>query len=236
MIRVDDVMAKLNPYLGGDSLTRGSFCKDLWDMDTMLEVVRRVGKTFETGFMVDANNVDVYESLVYWMMNDPRMTAIDPKDGRTHVRGRLEKGIFLCGTTGTGKSLAMKVLGELYRLNNFSIGKNALRWKEVRADTMCDEFAKSGDLAEYKKTPLLCIQDLGSEPQETIHMGNRIQVCRTVIESRGDEKDLVTMVTSNFRLGGRALVEMYGDRVVSRLTEMCNLLILTGEDRRKTTK
>ena len=67
-------------------------------------------------------------------------------------------------------------------------------------------------------------------------MGNRLDVVRYVIEYRGDMHAEMTFITSNLRMGGEILKERYGDRVSSRLQEMCNYLVIKGKDRRKTQK
>ena len=81
--------------------------------------------------------------------------------------------------------------------------------------------------------PMLGIQDLGSEPQESLYMGNRVDVVRQLIEHRGDKTDEMTLITSNLKINGERLVNRYGDRVASRLVEMCNYFEIKGKDRRK---
>jgi hypothetical protein len=77
------------------------------------------------------------------------------------------------------------------------------------------------------------IQARGSEPRESLYMGNRLSVIGSLIESRGDRTDLLTLISSNYPLGHKALEELYGSRVVSRLAAMCNYFEIRGEDRRK---
>ena len=86
---------------------------------------------------------------------------------------------------------------------------------------------------EYKKQAMLGIQDLGNEPQESLYMGNRLDVVRNLIEYRGDKQDEMTFITSNLRINGDILIDRYGDRVASRLVEMCNYFEIKGKDRRK---
>ena len=80
--------------------------------------------------------------------------------------------------------------------------------------------------------PIICIQDLGSEQMESLYMGNRENVIRRMIEYRGDRTDMLTLITSNLPMAHQKLEEKYGDRVVSRLNEMCNYLEIKGKDRR----
>ena len=106
-------------------------------------------------------------------------------------------------------------------------------WRTIRADGLCDVWTETGNVSAYKTAPMLCIQDLGNEPQEALYMGNRLDVARYIIEYRGDSHAELTFITSNLRMGGDILKERYGDRVASRLMEMCNYYEIKGKDRRK---
>jgi len=66
-----------------------------------------------------------------------------------------------------------------------------------------------------------------------LYMGNRINVMRRILEYRGDQSDQITLITSNLPYNSKKFVELYGDRVASRLNEMCNYFEITGKDRRK---
>lgn len=94
-------------------------------------------------------------------------------------------------------------------------------------------YARTGDIAQYKRMPILCLQDFGAEQVETLHMGNRLNVMQQLIEARGDRGDQITLISSNLPLKSQVLSTRYGDRVASRLTEMCNYIELKGVDRRK---
>ena len=79
---------------------------------------------------------------------------------------------------------------------------------------------------------VLAVQDFGSEPAESAYMGNKINVMKAIVEYRGDRADMITHFTSNLSLTGTRIGDMYGDRVSSRLRQMCNVYILKGKDRR----
>jgi DNA replication protein DnaC len=64
-------------------------------------------------------------------------------------------------------------------------------------------------------------------------MGNRLQPAQQVIEYRGDAGGVITLFSSNLPMSHTMLVDRYGDRVASRLREMCNYIELNGRDRRK---
>lgn len=204
-------------------------------LDIPLQVVTGIGREADARFVIDDDNRFAYENLVLWMHGDPGMKCLDPET-RQVTAGDVRKGIYLAGSTGSGKSLAMRVLnvyGTVDGVSFYSDGvRRRLHWTEVRAADICDYYKSSGDMWRFKDDPALCIQDFGSEPGEGLYMGNRIEVLRQLIESRGDRSDLVTLITSNYPLRSAALLKRYGDRALSRLHEMCNYLEMSGKDRR----
>lgn len=231
MIELNQILSKIS--LADPGNKKRSFAPEDWSMDTMLKAVKTIGLSYDSRFVLDKDNTSVYMNLIYWMMNDSRMEAIDPLTGKK-IQGRLNKGIYLAGNTGSGKTVAMHILRKLYALNCYkSFEDKPLVWNERRADEITDYFSSNGQMDDFKRVPLLSIQDLGCEPQETVYMGNRVRVLQNLIEYRGDRRDFVTMVTSNIPMGHDDLRNRYGERATSRMMEMMNYLTLTGQDRRK---
>jgi DNA replication protein DnaC len=64
-------------------------------------------------------------------------------------------------------------------------------------------------------------------------MGNREEVIKRLLSIRGDRRDRITLISSNIPLNHKLMTDTYGDRVVSRLEEMCNYFELVGKDRRR---
>lgn len=213
-------------------MSRTKFPQDKWDIDTMMETVRNIGRRLNPGFVLDESNTDVYRNLIYWLVADESMTSINPGNG-SRIAGRLDKGIYLAGNTGSGKTLAMTIIRKLYPLFPFVDAEGVkVKWLEKRADEITEIYARSGEIQQFKQSPLLCIQDLGCEPNEASFMGNKLNVLQNIIEYRGDQPNKVTVVTSNIPLGHSDIASRYGERAQSRMVEMMNYLILTGKDRR----
>ena len=60
-----------------------------------------------------------------------------------------------------------------------------------------------------------------------------MNVLRAILEYRGDRSDQITLISSNIPMEHKMFTDKYGDRVASRMREMCNYFELTGQDRRK---
>lgn len=199
------------------------------------EVATKIGQFIIPGFVIDNANRFAYENISKWIVNDPTFLCNTLEgDGTASMSGNLQKGLYLQGPTGTGKSICLSVFRDVARALRVYVSDGAatfpLAWMTRTADAICNDYEKDGDLLTYKREPILCINDLGAEPAETLHMGNRRNCIRLLIETRGDMFDKMTIFSSNIPMGQTG--EFYGDRVQSRLVQMCNVITMKGKDRR----
>jgi hypothetical protein len=233
MEKFETILRKINDRRLLGMVKRWSYMP--YQLECSMQVVEYLGKQRNPKFAIDEQNRFVYENLVRWVHGDAQMVCLDPETKKLRP-GRLTAGIYIGGTTGSGKSWALELMSAYTLIDNvqLEIGgeRRSLFWNNVRAGTICDDYARDGSIERYKRAPILGIQDLGAEPAESLFMGNRINVLRQVIEHRGDNPECLTMITSNLPLGHKLLAERYGDRVSSRLHEMCNYFELLGRDRR----
>jgi hypothetical protein len=92
---------------------------------------------------------------------------------------------------------------------------------------------KDGGTFEIQSKQRICLEDVGSEPEVVNHFGTKINWFKDFIESyylkNVDFSNL--MVTTN--LMPADFGKRYGDRVGSRMSEMFNLVFVTGKDLRK---
>lgn len=210
---------------------------DDYDTDHALRVVEAIGRVRNPRFVIDSENRFAYENFIKWCHGDSSMRAIDPISGK-EIRGDLRRGIYIAGNTGTGKSWCLEIMLLYAQASGFEIQfsgetNRPLFWAIKRADEICQEYVKSGDTQPYKQMQILGIQDFGQEQNETLYMGNRQNVLGQILEYRGDMSDKLTLITSNLRISSETLRSVYGDRVQSRLVEMCNYLEIKGKDRRQ---
>lgn len=202
-----------------------------------MEIIECIGRYRTPHFAIDDDNRFVYENVVKWLLGDPTMKAIDPTTKRI-VSGRLDAGLYISGQTGVGKSWLLDLISalaiELAPVISFdSESQQRLTWLNVRADDISEVWTREGTVSKYKSWRIIGIQDLGAEPQEALYMGNRLECLRSVLEARGDRDDRLTLITSNYPMGHRLLADRYGERVASRLQEMCNYFEIRGSDRRR---
>lgn len=229
------VYDKLLAAVGGVERRRSEY-----DMEESLREVAYIGQRFCRSFRIDGHNRFCYENFIRWCHADTEMLAVDPATSRP-TAGRPDAGIFIAGAPGVGKSTAVNVMRYYAKAHGVKItfpglGGGGLEqniwWEPVRADRVCDEYAMKGNIVDYKRRRILAVDDLGGEPRESLYMGNRLDVIRQLLETRGDDTSLITIVTSNYALAMPELADRYGDRVVSRLRGMTNYYEILGGDRR----
>lgn len=206
--------------------------------EDMREILTRVGKMVCPAFRIDDANRFVYENIALWCNGDPSAKCMSP-DGSSVVDIDIYKGIYLAGPTGTGKSVCLDVMRIYTDLIGQTYCKEKMRWATYRSDAICEDYARNGNLSKFCDEKVLCIQDLAAEPTETLYMGNRRRVLKSILENRGDDPTKITIVSSNRKIDTLAFsnekrekMEIYGDRVQSRAYTMFNYFILEGKDRR----
>lgn len=141
---------------------------------------------------------------------------------------QTRRGIYIHGDVGTGKThIAYSLARQSHEMKIMTMFWNMTELlHEIRGDfdrPYAEKSRVSGDLMSFKG--LLFLDDVGSEKVtdwvlETFYL---------VINRRYNEM-LPTIVTSNFPIS--VLSERIGDRIVSRIVEMCDVVELIGHDRR----
>jgi len=231
---IEEIVKKLSEKGIFQKVTRITYMP--YKMEMALKVIEAIGKQRNPKFVIDNENRFVYENLVRWVHGDPEFKCIDPIT-KAVIPGRLEAGIYIAGNTGSGKSWALEIISAYSVIDNVLIKlgttKRVLHFPCFRTDMICDEYATSGVIDKYKKIPIMAIQDLGAEQAESMYMGNRLNVMQQILEYRGDQTNILTLISSNLPINHETFIKRYQDRVSSRLYEMCNYLQLTGNDRRK---
>ncbi len=206
-------------------------------------------------FTVDATNKPVIAALLaYFLRNGVQCQKLGLKP---------QKGLFLMGPIGCGKTTLMQLF-DCWLSDSFSLdeqhpnskqkGSIASRFRVVAARDVARQFlqegysvidrygAKSyrskhlgyGPVLQYDQPVTFCFDDLGTE-SDAKHYGNDCNVMAEVLLDRYDQfiqRGMITHLTTN--LNAETLEDIYGNRIRSRLREMCNLICFPPEakDRR----
>lgn len=174
------------------------------------------GKMQRLDFKIDEDNREVVELLSWYFTKDERFS----KAGYD-----LNKGLFLYGVTGCGKTTLMR----LCRENQFqpfvvvSAREVAMQYSDIGNDVI-RRYSKlpAGDFGITKKTVGVCFDDLGAETDRS-HFKDTLNVMAEIILGRYDYVPFnCTHFTTN--LTAKDLLTGYGAKVTSRLREMVNII------------
>lgn len=232
--QIDLILKRLRETSAFASIKRNDY-RTVLPADDLLAEAEAVGKFRTEDFVIDKGLQFAYTNVARWFVGDPAMLAMNPKTGMAE-RGDLNKGLYISGRTGCGKTWMMDIFTYLAREHVLRVdisGKSAImNIRSCRADEITSRFIQNADLGAYVGEPMMLINDLGAEPKEVLYMGNRIDVLRQVLERRADDPSKLTFITSNFPMNADAIKERYGERVFSRLSQMCNYIEINGNDKR----
>ena len=151
----------------------------------------------------------------------------------------LKKGILLAGNIGTGKTIAMHVFA---RLKGFKVisTRHIVRDFANKGMDALDQYGRNsfkinpGGHLDRSQPQTICFDDLGLEDTNSQLYGNKANVMAEILIDRYEHWrfcEMMTHATTNLNL--TKIAEMYGDRVMDRINEMMNVVLLEGQSKRK---
>lgn len=189
-----------------------------YDLNALASAFQKLGRSYDPGFSY-GHNRDIYRALILW--------AISHKDSKLD----LNKGLFLYGPIGTGKTLALQILAHLLEADEL----RALHYTMTKADDIVDQVMTTGNFIEIKKLAYrhVFIDEVGQERLFINYFGNELCVMEKVLmyayDSYRANRTFMHM-SSNYE--PEKFEQMYGPRVYSRMKEMFNFIKVDGIDLR----
>jgi len=176
-------------------------------------------------FTIDNNNKNFLNQLCRYFTQDEAFETIH--------NGDLNKGLFIYGNSGTGKTSSLTIINQIskkYTLKN-------LWFPIIETSEVVMKFntEKNKDyVIKYYSNGNYMLDDLGSEPfASNIFIYGKEDIFIRILEARYIQfitKGTKTYITSNLTL--QEIKKRYGLRIEDRFIEMFNILKLDGESRR----
>lgn len=181
------------------------------------------------GYHFDDENKPVIEALLRYFTGNPEFESDMSIPGAS-----LKKGILLAGNIGTGKSMLMSILRDC-RLPCKHFGIKSCRelaqrfaLEGVKGIELCGLQAVRYENGRQRISHML-FDDLGAE-KPAVYYGHTVNVMEEILLDRYEhfmKHGLLTHITTNKDLN--ELEALYGSRVISRMHEMFNFMVLGGE-------
>ena len=177
-------------------------------------------------FIVDPDKRDAMNSVFAWIWKLDKWNTLNLD---------YNKGFFLYGPIGTGKSTFMKGLAKYMnsiKRRTFNEDRRlGFYWKS--ASELTNYYVGGGQekLLQWRDDCNLLIDELGREPCPASHYGNELNVIQFLLQLRYDHrKDNITHITSN--VTPQDIMPIYGDYISDRFREMFNIIPWFGASKR----
>jgi predicted ATPase len=196
------------------------------EIDNILKTrIMSIAKEIVTNFVLSDDLKEIFGHLfIYFTGNDGKYD--------------LNKGIYLYGKFGIGKTVAMKIFSKFLQ-QNFNFGPNNFGITSI--EEIAEYYKENGNLFKFGRNweegkmiaHNKCINEFG-KPLEEKHYGTNIQnVINSMLMVRYElfqERKAITHATSNFHPGD---LECFDDALLDRFKEMFNFIELKGDNFRK---
>lgn len=200
-------------------------------------------KSYNSNFRTKQNtiangNEDVEQlmAIAYRSIVSERGRILSEMDGNAlkrineFVKGNGKRWLLMMGTPGTGKTTYLNAIRRIAQFcNKDEIGSIIA----VKASDIGGTMKNDGERYDkMKNSTILLIDDIGfgGEAEVVNNYGVKAMPVNDILESRYDSMKLTVMTTN---LNGEQLKERYGERIFSRMCELCEVVNFTGIDYRK---
>ena len=207
--------------------------------ECLLNRNRRHGKVT---FIIDQYNRSVLHALTLYFCGHPDFEKLQDEFGNNYS---LDKGIFLCGEVGRGKSFMLSLFcnnpafaDKLQFPNQKLTNKSYINCLSIQHEYQRDGAKAMARFMKFHRQPEnkaeFVFNDFGLE-EKANNYGNKSMVMEEILTDRYElftEWGVKTHMDSNL-MDGDQIQNKYGQRIRSRMREMFNTIYLDGDDRRK---
>lgn len=165
-------------------------------------------------FILIDEHIEIFKGLTLYFLGDNSVYD-------------TSKGIFLGGDVGTGKTFMLMLMNYLLPIKD--------RFKTLNAANLSLEYQRQGTdfLTQYESGNIF-IDDIGTEEIRK-NYGTELNVVEYLTSVRYDKwHNLGTKTHFTSNIADDKIINFYGNRIYSRMMDMCNFIPMTGNDRRLT--
>lgn len=200
----------------------------VYDYDMLREVfLGQYKEKFDREYEIDMYSSDILDQLLYYFTDDKRFD------------GDLNKGLYLVGNPGCGKSSAMRILA--FNTKQPFAFKSCIDISKIYSNDGYEAIEKFKKMFQVARQKYLgfdeigwCFDDLGFE-EKGKHYGKETDVMTEIIEAIYNRRQMIGKVHITSNISGDEIENRYGNRIRSRMREMFNMISFdeNSPDRRK---
>jgi DNA replication protein DnaC len=144
------------------------------------------------------------------------------------------KGLLLWGITGAGKTYALSSLARQYILSGYIVSRITYEMLclRIRDSFKTDKETELSIIKPYLESEKFFLEDVGTTKSEGKQESDFSVRTLLVLLDYRLENQLPTFVSTNRPI--EELENTFDSRIVSRLIQACEIIKLSGKDRRKT--
>lgn len=169
------------------------------------------------GWVVAPEHRDAINAIFRWCMELDG--CLDPM-----------KGLWLCGSNGTGKTTLLHIVKHFcQRIGRKDMDGNPYGFRISNAPQVCSIYEREGykGIEEFVRLRRQAFDELGAEATLTGHYGTPLDVMQYILLGRYDNRHFgFTHVTTNLTLDD--VKARYKIKVYDRIKEMFNIVYLGG--------
>lgn len=150
-------------------------------------------------------------------------------DAARWLYGHQKPGLLLRGNVGVGKTTLLKAIAAVIGIRT---QQPCQIWEARRIAVLGKGAEGQAVLDRISQTPMLAIDDIGTEPLAVKDYGNEVMPVVELLTERYNRR-LTTLITTNLTVvdGKDEIAERYGERIADRLRELCNTLSYDGSQK-----
>ena len=219
--------------------------KDMWQFVKQRGTIALRERTGDhtVEFVATKEQIPIFKALCLYFTNNKEFENLNHEDyNTTGLPFSLQKGIWLWGNPGVGKTLIMAMFSrnkkQCYRLLQCPKIVASYNLKDNGGYDAIRQYARIwlepvGASNFFQDTIGICYNDLGTEPIRAMNYGNEINVMETLFLETYESKVPFhhRHVTTN--LTADQVEACYGVRIKDRIRESFNVLELHGKSLRR---
>jgi DNA replication protein DnaC len=194
------------------------------------KLILKIAKNLVRDYQFDEFNKEIFSSL-YLYFNGIEESL------------NLNKGIFLIGNIGAGKTRIMQIFSEYLLKTDISkfftiasVRQIQEQYTQFGIEAMNKYKNNSSENNFFIKVDApchFCFDDLGTESEKVKHYGTELNIIEELLFARYElliNQKIFTHITTNLTV--KSMERKYSKRLMSRFKEMFNFIELPGGDRR----